>query len=132
MGRVFTNPQEIGGKYVTDDSPLDDRTVVARQIDLFDAATWQNRGVYSGMLVAVIRDGANNGLYWLSHKAYFNKQLWDSSLPNYGNSGKGWMRVAFLVFDTNPSDTTDPPSSFGGEGTTDNPYYINTINGGTY
>ena len=132
MSRFYDNPQPIGGKYVTDESPLDDRSVVQHQADLFDPETWQNRGLYSGLLVAVIRDGENNGLYWLSHKNHFTKQMWDSSKPNYGNSGHGWHRIAFFVFDKDPGDTNDPPGSFGGDGTADNPLYINTINGGTY
>lgn len=122
----------MGGKFVTDESPLDDRLVVQYQEDLFKAATWENRGLYNGILVAVIRDGANDGLYWLSHKNYFHQQTWDKTKDNFANDGKGWRRIAFFVFDTDPSDTDDPPGSFGGDGTLENPLYVNTINGGEF
>lgn len=132
MGRFYENSQLADPKKIIDEAPMDDREVVSKQNDLFLASTWQNRGLYSGLLVRVIRDGSNNGLYLLTHKNYYNKQLWDSSKSNFGNSGHGWMRIGVIVLDTNPADTQDPPGSFGGSGTNDDPYYVSTIEGGTF
>lgn len=136
MSRFYNNHQEISGRYVTEQAPLDDRTVVQYQEDLFQARTWEGRGLYSGMLVAVIRDEdpSKNGLYWLSKASEYGMQMWNKNLPNYGGngSGHGWYKLAFIVMDTSTNNEQQLPGSFGGDGSLDNPYYVSSINGGTF
>lgn len=135
-GRFYTNHHETTGKYVTDSAPIDDRFVVFKQSDLFAQDTWQGRGLYSGMLVAVIRDedSSNNGLYWLSKASEYSMQMWNPNLPNYGGnaSNHGWYKLAFIVMDTSVDNEQQLPGSFGGNGSLTNPYYVSSINGGTF
>ena len=94
MARVFNNTISIGGKYSTEQRPIDDRLVVLRQSDLFSSETWENRGLYHGIPVCVINDTAdNNGIYVLTNRDYYDKQLWDPTAENYNNEQRGWFRV---------------------------------------
>ena len=133
--KIYGNPQPIGGKHVTDSSPLDDRAAVQYQEDLFKEATWEGLQ-YSGMLVAVVGEtGENrhkNGLYFLTRAGHFTEQCWDRKKNNYNSEGLGWWKVAFAVMDTSTENEQELPGSFGGNGTPESPFYVASVNGGEF
>lgn len=128
----YYNNTNIGtpARYNTN-KPGDDRLVVGTRDDLMNSATWSGRQLYDGIVVAVVLDGNNNGLYMLPWEDQSAKQSWDSSDVNTYDID-GWMYIggAKTLLDESRLNEAVSPGSF-----TKNPdgeYYSDFINGGTF
>lgn len=145
MGKFYNNPGVTQTEYmgVSIAAPLDNRVVVKYRSDLLNENTWIYNGAkrtYSGMIVGVVSDGSNNGAYMLVKSAKFDKQSWDSSLSNYDQ--EGWMKIsggssitpapAQIYMDQSMENEDTYPGSFGGSGTQNDPYWIESVNGGNF
>lgn len=160
MGFQYINTIAIPPGFPDGEGPLDDRIVVQVQSDLFNPNIWTNsvsdfpvdengdpvfasnakRMVYTGMVVSVVNDGENNGLYLLKRKSYYKKQSWDTTASNY--NALGWMKIpggssstptpSQIYMDQSVTNEEQFPGSFGGTGTQNDPYWVSTINGGNF
>lgn len=92
----FTNGNYImGGNFkIKKAAPMDDRGTVAKKIDLqnpnlFDGFT------YNGMIVSVVDDTINNGLYRLEDKSTltWKKEGSDVDLTNYYTKSETYNKV---------------------------------------
>lgn len=151
MGRYFSNNLNFEGRRLEGNSPMDDRLVVEYQSDLFSDTIWSfdpnatkttngKRMPYDGMIVSVVYDGTNNGIYMLPYAGdadfpNYRNQSWDTTASNY--DAEGWMKVngvtqSVVYMDKSDTNETTQPGMFGGAGTANDPYYVATINGGTF
>jgi len=87
MGRIIGNAIFSANFEPKIGAPLDSRFVVDYYSDLTNTATWDkgdgNAYVYKGMIVSVVNDANNNGLYILNDIDYTNSNNWKKINVNY-------------------------------------------------
>ena len=103
-------------------SPLDTRLVVDSVDDLINPNLWEFEGVprYEGQIVAVVYDAVaiNNGVYYL--RSYDYKDT---------IGGQGWLKLS-----DEPSELACYVDNISllGTGTTEDPFYVALVDGGSY
>lgn len=124
--------------------PFDDRGVISTQADLFLSTTWVIDGLdtsYQGIICTVVSDSdsSKNGVYWLPVRRssginYWEKQSWDNTAANYHVNG--WRKLYDNTTDIGGGGSTPATTlyfdgySIGGNGTQQDPYWVEYVNGG--
>jgi hypothetical protein len=119
---------------VTSAGAFDDRLVVRTRADLINPMTWDVDGVpmvYSGMIVAVVRDVNDNfnGAWLLQNALYYNKYKYLVQGDNVSlQHNQGWRKIESEGL---PNIYTDQFSILG-NGSQNDPLNVHIVDGGSY
>ena len=101
-GALFTTSLDVNKRF-----PLDSRMLVQYRADLINPETWVTKtltseAMFNGMIVAVNRDGDNNGVYVLSDRTLVTQDNYNNYLAAVENNQETepyfsmWYRLAKL------------------------------------
>ena len=101
-GALFTTSLDVNKRF-----PLDSRMLVQYRADLINPETWVTKtltseAMFNGMIVAVNRDGSNNGVYVLSDRTLVTQDNYNNYLEAVENNQETepyfsmWYRLAKL------------------------------------
>ena len=102
MGRILGDSVFPANFELRKAAPIDSRLIVDTVADLTELSTWDggdgNAYVYKGMVVSVVDDGLNNGLYVLKEEDYTEANNWEQvGTGSGGGEGGSGEFVGFIV-----------------------------------